>query len=180
MEQVQELARVDGTLCDLDQIYWNTALDTLRILARKHSLEKETIFFLEPMSGCLPEQRDIQALGKKYPTVLPRTVILLTEKPPEGRHWTDTLGCRFAVQSEYSDSFTSHAAFVILREEQTDGIETDEEKQEAVQQIVRGAEQRGQQILALNVRNEAAMCTLVLCGVTYVHGRLFSGNNCFS
>ncbi len=178
LEMILELARTNGLAGELDRLFWNTALDTLRILARRHSLGKETKFFLEPMSGCLPQPREMQALGRKYPTILSRTVILLAENPQEDRRWLDSLGCMYAVPGGYDETWESDAAFIVLREEQFCGVEEDEEKQEMIRHIVKGAQQRGQQVLALNVCNEAAMCTLVLCGVTYLQGRLFNGNHC--
>ena len=174
---IVELAKTNGLTSELDRLYWSTALDTLRILARRHNLGKETTFFLEPMSGCQPKMREWQALSRKYPTILSRTVILLAENPQEDRRWLNTLGCMFAVPGGCDETAESGAAFVVLREEQTCGIEADEEKQEVIRQIVESAKQRGQQVLALNVRNEAAMCTLVLCGVAFLQGRLFNGNH---
>ena len=177
---IRESAATNSLTDELDRLYWGTALDTLRILGRRHCLGKETTFFLEPMSDCPPQPRVLQALSRKYPTILSRTVILLAENPQEDKRRMDTLGCKFAVPGGCDETLESRAAFVTLREAQTCGIEADEEMQEVIRQIVENAKQRGQQVLALDVRNEAAMCTLVLCGVAYLQGRLFIGNHCLN
>lgn len=181
--EVMAMARSQSKLYQVERM---TLFRSLEDFSRYDASTGERKLFINSIPNQTLEEEDVEALEERYPNLLGRVVVELTEDEKHSEAMTvrklaiiDRWRALMALD-DYGSGYNGDAMlltfrpnFVKIDMSLVRGIDQDENRQEIFRNMVSYSRQRGIRVIAEGVETEAEMRTLVRLGVDYIQGFYF-------
>lgn len=181
-DTVLSLARQEGRLQDIERLTWYKSLESYQALLDRGQADPKAMLFVNSIASQCLSQEDWNTLSQQYPALISRIVTEITES--ESMDSEATLRKRSALGfsqlfalDDYGSGYNSEKTLLTLSPKYIKvdlsivrGIDTDQDKQQLVSNIVDYAHKRGMYIITEGLETVQEIQTVVELDVDLLQG----------